>query len=375
MGRATQGTTPKRGRSVWRTGWAVATLVLHGVLLYVLIRETGELRTPEERVVEPIFATLVAQPRTLPTTPQLPALRLQLTKAQVLTPDVPPDFRIDLPVEPQPAAKTDPQLGNGSPSLPGVTDMSGDGATITVLRHVEPVYGAESVKDREHGAVALRVLVDEQGRPNEVRVLHSSGFPRLDQSAVQAVQGYRFTPVTQGSNATRVWTTVHLEFDLLPMPVPVTLVDLSETLAKRIEAARRTARSERYEIPAAERTLTEFARKLLEGVSRSDSGDAGARPAHRSSSPAELLARWGALRFVRFVGFAHQGFVADLDGSEVTPTQMTGSLIATPRRGGPARYEVYEVQQTGGTSYWVAIVADDGTLRRVQIAATATQSH
>jgi hypothetical protein len=72
-----------------------------------------------------------------------------------------------------------------------------------------------------------------------VELLRSSGFPRLDESALHSVRRYRFTPVMQGLQAIRVWTTVYVSFDLLPMPVPVTMVGFDETVAEQIALATR----------------------------------------------------------------------------------------------------------------------------------------
>ncbi len=50
---------------------------------------------------------------------------------------------------------------------------------------------------RESGTVWLRVRVDRQGLPVQIVVHQSSGFPRLDEQAVVAMQAARFTPQTE----------------------------------------------------------------------------------------------------------------------------------------------------------------------------------
>jgi len=47
------------------------------------------------------------------------------------------------------------------------------------------VYPSESRAAGEQGTVTLRITVDARGRPRDVVVLVSSGFPRLDRAAVQ----------------------------------------------------------------------------------------------------------------------------------------------------------------------------------------------
>ncbi len=62
-----------------------------------------------------------------------------------------------------------------------------------------PPYYPDSAKRRgEQGQVLLRVNVTANGRAATVSVVRSSGFGRLDQSAVDAVRGWRFVPATRG---------------------------------------------------------------------------------------------------------------------------------------------------------------------------------
>jgi protein TonB len=62
------------------------------------------------------------------------------------------------------------------------------------LHNPVPVYPAASERRRESGLVLLSVLVDAEGRAKAVSIKTSSGFERLDQSALQAVTGWTFVP-------------------------------------------------------------------------------------------------------------------------------------------------------------------------------------
>ena len=66
----------------------------------------------------------------------------------------------------------------------------------------------------EQGSVLLRVLVDEQGRPIEIQVAKSSGYPRLDQQAVQAMRAARFKPHVEDGVARRMWVRTPQTFIL-----------------------------------------------------------------------------------------------------------------------------------------------------------------
>ena len=79
---------------------------------------------------------------------------------------------------------------------------------------VEPIYPPTLRRMSEEGTVQVRVLVDERGRPKEVNVGKSSGFPRLDQAAVEAVRKWRFVAATNGSGPIASWTQVAVTFRL-----------------------------------------------------------------------------------------------------------------------------------------------------------------
>lgn len=81
---------------------------------------------------------------------------------------------------------------------------------------VPPVltYPRASRELGEQGTVLLRVLVDEQGRPVDMVVAKSSGYPRLDQQAVQAMRTARFKPHAEDGVARRMWVRTPQTFIL-----------------------------------------------------------------------------------------------------------------------------------------------------------------
>jgi protein TonB len=68
-----------------------------------------------------------------------------------------------------------------------------------------PVYPMMSRRLGEQGEIRLSVLVDTDGRAVEVRITRSSGSTRLDQSALDAVRQWRFTPATEEGRAVTDW--------------------------------------------------------------------------------------------------------------------------------------------------------------------------
>jgi protein TonB len=75
-------------------------------------------------------------------------------------------------------------------------------------------YPRASRKLREAGRVIVRVYVDEGGIPRVTQVKRSSGFVRLDEAALDAVQKALFKPYVEHGVAVAGWALIPLDFDL-----------------------------------------------------------------------------------------------------------------------------------------------------------------
>lgn len=75
-------------------------------------------------------------------------------------------------------------------------------------------YPRASRPFRESGRVITRVYVDETGMPRTVQIAKSSGFPRLDEAGIKAVQKARFKPYTENGQASAGWALIPLNFEL-----------------------------------------------------------------------------------------------------------------------------------------------------------------
>ena len=82
------------------------------------------------------------------------------------------------------------------------------------LGNPKPPYPALSRENGEEGRVGLRVQVSADGRAQSVAVVKSSGYPRLDRSAKNAVERYRFSPATRGGVPIAYSYTFAINFSL-----------------------------------------------------------------------------------------------------------------------------------------------------------------
>jgi TonB family protein len=116
--------------------------------------------------------------------------------------------------------------GIGSGRGPGVGPGSGGGfgggaykigggvsAPVPVFRP-EPEYSEEARKAKWQGAVMLSLVVDENGVPQDIKVVRSLGLG-LDQKAIEAVQKWRFKPGLKDGKAVPVTANIEVNFRLL----------------------------------------------------------------------------------------------------------------------------------------------------------------
>ncbi|EGI77875.1 energy transducer TonB [Hylemonella gracilis] len=82
------------------------------------------------------------------------------------------------------------------------------------LYNKHPAYPDISRRMNEQGQVLVRVLVGTKGEVLRAELGKSSGYPRLDRTAVAAVRGWRFLPGQRDGQAEAMWFNVPINFVL-----------------------------------------------------------------------------------------------------------------------------------------------------------------
>lgn len=80
---------------------------------------------------------------------------------------------------------------------------------------VEPEYPPQCRRLGIEGTVRVKVLVGSDGRPRDVTLDRSSGEPRLDQAALDAVRRWRFEPARRDGQAVQARLVVPIRFELI----------------------------------------------------------------------------------------------------------------------------------------------------------------
>jgi protein TonB len=124
----------------------------------------------------------------------------------------PPALTTETSDNPLPA--NPPSLAPAGHDAPSAT-VAGPVEVTLAYRAIPLKYPAQALRGHMQGTVLLKVLVDEQGVPQEATVEQSSGYALLDRSArEQVLQGWKFQPAMVNGQAVRAWARVPVSFNL-----------------------------------------------------------------------------------------------------------------------------------------------------------------
>lgn len=195
-------------------------IAAHGALAYGLlqVREVREIASQ----VAPMFVNLVApeappKPPAPPPPVRVPPKPVPIEKPVIAAPPAPAQppatFTVP-PAPPEPVVVAEPSPPVQAPPAPPPAPRLIPASAVQYLEPPVLVYPRASRRAGESGRVVLRVFIDEAGLPRQVQVNQSTGFARLDEAAINAVQKARFKPYSDNGQAVSGWALVPLSFDL-----------------------------------------------------------------------------------------------------------------------------------------------------------------
>jgi protein TonB len=199
-------------------------LAAHLVILTVVGVTTSklDLQVSESK---PILASIITPSRPSPVVvpaPTPPKPVVKETPKKILTSPKPAPTPTPVAPTPEPVQKVEP-----SPVVEQKTDTKSKASQepaaaafiqpkfdADYLNNPKPGYPSISQRLGEEGVVMLRVYVSAQGTPDQIQLLKSSGFVRLDQAAQESVARWRFVPARQGKIAIAEWVNIPITFQL-----------------------------------------------------------------------------------------------------------------------------------------------------------------
>ncbi|MEA9601641.1 energy transducer TonB [Polynucleobacter sp. MG-28-Ekke-A2] len=105
-----------------------------------------------------------------------------------------------------------PATSGGASGTPIQTDI---GKLVVVYQpDADAYYPSFSKRSGEQGTVVVRLIIDESGNVEDVALLQSSTFPRLDRAATDIGKRYRFKPFLVNGSPQRISTNLLIKFNL-----------------------------------------------------------------------------------------------------------------------------------------------------------------
>ena len=192
-------------------GWFLALIVLlHAGFFWVLTHgvSIGSVQIEPKMVID--FLPTKTQPppkRVVPVDPIVDHVFVPVVE----TPDLPtvetPNVPLQVTEQPQPPVTVVvDQPGAG----PVIVDPQGDPR----YPFTEPEYPTADIRMGHEGTVWLSIEILPNGRVGQVRLDQSSGFVRLDESAMREARRWRMKPGMQDGVATSMWKRVPITFQL-----------------------------------------------------------------------------------------------------------------------------------------------------------------
>lgn len=194
-----------------------AALSLNVAVLLMAMRPLG-VHLGRLHITQPLDVHFLSPPP--PALPVLPTVTPQMhasPRLDVPQPAVPTPIRTEI----TPVSLAAPMVSAPvKPATPTAHDTATRDATTSVgslatLVAPPPRYPAQARRAGMQGTVVLRVLVDAQGRPQQIVIQDSSGHRLLDRAARrQVLERWRFKPAMRGGHAVAAWALVPVVFTL-----------------------------------------------------------------------------------------------------------------------------------------------------------------
>jgi len=155
----------------------------------------------------------VQQPALLEKTVKQPAVEKSIPAAQHtenIAKDLKPDPGEAVKVQESVTQAESPTAPKEGAVMPGTLQM----AYPRYQSNTPPAYPGLARKRGQEGTVILQVLVNEQGRVDDLEIETSSGYTSLDRAAVSSVKKWNFEPGRRGEERIAMWVRVPLTFKL-----------------------------------------------------------------------------------------------------------------------------------------------------------------
>ncbi len=185
---------------------------LHAGLLYMIANSLGMVPSILENKTE---ATIIDEPPPIDDPAPQPEPDFTPRRDTVVIPDAPPDLEFeptDVITGPPPdVIESQEQTGGSAVVQPLIVGVQVDSRRPLS----QPPYPPSEIRAGNAGTADIEVYVLPNGRVGDARIVKSTGFPALDQSALdEAKRKWRLTPATRDGVPFAQWHRLRVTFKL-----------------------------------------------------------------------------------------------------------------------------------------------------------------
>lgn len=152
---------------------------------------------PNPMTPQPVIAPASSEPSPVPAALATPPLAASTASSAV----------------PAVAAPATPAV-QSAPTPPAAPRIELPSTQADYLNNPRPAYPALSKRLGEEGKVVLRVRIEADGTASHAEIHRSSGFERLDQTALQTVLRWRYVPGKRNGVPEAMWFNIPINFVL-----------------------------------------------------------------------------------------------------------------------------------------------------------------
>jgi hypothetical protein len=182
---------------------------------------------------------------------------------------------------------------------------------------------------------------------DKVKITRSSGFPRLDDAAVEAFRHWKFAPMPRGSAPAGKWIQTEHNFIFLRLRYS----RLSDKAADEVHVEAVKSATD-IQTPGSQEALSHFIDEVLAG------GSDGALDVTGRKELGEMrtaLRDWGALKSISFTGTAGPPGWTAYRIRAGAADQLVGTTVEL-------QWDSFEVRLEHATTEWLIAVDRDGTI-------------
>ena len=197
-------------------------LVVHAVLIGALIQVRSHVMRVQEARLSVVNLSPPPPPPASDAPPPPPATPQVVAPPPIVQTPVPPVPIMQttptpiLAPAPTPVTTVTPVAAPAAPPAPPAPPSIVQGGDLgtQMVAGKPPRYPVESRRKREQGIVVLTLTLGLDGAVDSIAITGSSGFPRLDNAARDAVKGWRWRPTLRAGQPVRVKGVVEIPFVL-----------------------------------------------------------------------------------------------------------------------------------------------------------------